>query len=106
MKDKYLVSLAQEDSEAKGIDIDGKLHEFSESGHSFYVSDAGKAKEIEQSVGQKGSRKVMVSKVPQKHNYFFSIRKKKLKSNGKSKYVWVKSGNKEILVKRDGLHAE
>ena len=102
MKDKYLVSLAQPDTDAKGIEVDGKIRRFSESGNSFYLSDAGEAKELIHSVGQKGDRKVMVSKVPQKHNYFFPIKKKKLPSNGKSKFVWVEyEPGKHRLVKKD-----
>jgi hypothetical protein len=84
---KFLVSQAKPDKETMGVSVDGKFMPFSKSGRSFYVSDPAMAKDIDQSVGVKGSKEVIISEVPQVknrngHNYFFSIKKPECTTDG------------------------
>ena len=78
MKKQFLVSQAKE-GKMSGIDVDGKVMKFSKSGYSFTVKDKGMANEIDQKIGQKGDKSVIVSEVPNYkaepgHNYHFRIR--------------------------------
>ena len=110
-KKKFLVSLGKPDSDIKGIEVDGKIRKFSSSGHSFYVTDSGEAREINEKYGKNktGDGTVIVSEVPMSkntggHTFFFPVKKPKLKSGGKSKYEWVevRPGVKK-MVKKDEL---
>ena len=107
---KYLVSQAKPDKEKMGISVDGKFMPFSKSGRSFYVSDSGIARDIEQSVGTSGSKDVIISEVPQVknqngHKYFFTIQKPECLEKDCKRLPADESGycdnHKE---KKDGIH--
>ena len=106
-KKQYLVSKVSTDPDMTGVEVDGKKMEFSRSGYSFYMSDAGKAKELDATLGQKGSKDVIISEIPMAnkdgiHNYTFTVKKPKLEDDTESKYEWVevKPGQYK-MVKKD-----
>ena len=78
-KRKFLVSLARPDERIKGISVPGKgRREFSKSGSSFMLSDAGEAREIKKEFGSD----VAMSEIPnykapedQGHRYNFTVQK-------------------------------
>lgn len=102
-----MVSQAKPDKDKVGIEVDGKFMPFSKSGRSFYLSDPGMAKELDQTHGTKGTKDVIISEVPQVknqngHNYFFPIRKPELEKGKESKYKWVEvSPGVKKLVKKE-----
>lgn len=110
-KKQFLVSKVTTDRDVTGVQVDGQEMKFSKSGESFYLSDAGKARELDATLGagaSRDSRQVVISEVPMAktdgvHNYTFTIKKPKdLESNGESNWVWVDNGKgKQVLVKRE-----
>jgi hypothetical protein len=112
MKDRrFMVSLAKPDHDMKGVKVDNKEYRFSKSGHSFYVKDHAVAKDIDQAMGQKATKDVVVSEVPMAnvdgiHNYTFSVQKPELEDvEREDLFEWVEvSPGIHKLVKRDGVH--
>jgi len=107
---KYLVSQSKPDKKQMGIHVDGKFMPFSKNGRSFYVSDPGVAKDIEQSVGQRGSKDVIISEVPQVknqngHNYFFTVQKPECREEKCKRLPADDSGYcKDHKEKKDDVH--
>lgn len=108
MREKqFLVSKVKPDHDFTGVNVDGQDMKFSKSGSSFYLRDAGKAKELDATLGSGGTKDVVISEIPMAnkdgiHNYTFSIKKPKLESSGESKWVWVDNGKgKQVMVKKD-----
>lgn len=108
-KKQFLVTKTSTDHNVTGVEVDGQKMEFSKSGYSFYLSDEGKARELNRTLG-KGSDnpQVVVSEVPMAnkdgiHNYTFSIKKPKLEEDDtESKWVWVDDGKgKQKMVRKD-----
>lgn len=95
MNKQFLVSQAKPDLDMKGIKVDGKEMRFSDSGKSFYVSDAAVAKDIDQALGMKATKDVIVSEVPMTnkdgiHNYTFTVKKPELEDGEwESEYEWI-----------------
>ena len=109
-KKQFLVSKVSTDPEMTGVEVDGQRMEFSKSGSSFYMTDPGKAKELNDTLGRKGTGDLIVSEIPMAnkdgiHNYTFTVKKFKLEDDTESKYVWVevKPGQYK-MVKKDDLH--
>ena len=85
--DKYLVTKTVQDKDMTGISVDGKDRKFSKSGHSFYLTDPGEAREVDSLLGPKGEKKVIISKVPVVHKNKFSLRRL---GNWKERIKWGK----------------
>lgn len=105
-KRKFLVSHAKPDKDTVGVEVDGKFMPFSKSGRSFYLSDSGVANELEQTLGTKGTKDVIISEVPEVkkdgvHNYFFTVKKPRLEKEKESKFEWVETspGIKRLVKK-------
>ena len=84
-KKKFLVSKVKADRDMTGIRVDGQEMKFSRSGESFYLSDEGMAKEVQQTLGQDGTKDVVVSGLDVRdrgHKYTFTIRKPECKEPG------------------------
>ena len=83
-KKKYLVSLAKPDKRVKGMMIGGRYHKFSKSGHSFIMSDAGAAKEMNTEYGRARTGDIIISEIPGYrgkedlgHKYNFTVKKER-----------------------------
>jgi hypothetical protein len=109
MKKKYLVTKVKPDAKM-AVEVDGKKMNFSKSGYSFFLSDSGVAKAMDQSIGSAGTRDVVISEMPMAnkdgiHNYTFTVKKPNLKQDTESKYEWVEVKPGEYkLRKKDELH--
>lgn len=84
---KFLVSQVKQDMNYAGIEVDGKKRLYNGGTRHFYVSDPGEAREINESVGMRGSKDFIVSEVPTTnkegvHTYSFRIRKPECKQEG------------------------
>lgn len=60
---QFLVSKAVPDHDFTGVNVDGKQMNFQDN-DSFYLSDPGIAKDLDQSLGKQGEKKVIVTEIP------------------------------------------
>ena len=110
---KFFVSKTTNDRDFKGVNVDGKQMNFGVNDHSFYLSDPGIAKDLDQTLGKHGTKKVIVTEIPNwkskdemsGHYFKFSVRKKvQLEHTTPSDYVWVSDGKgKQVRVHKDML---
>lgn len=106
---QFLVSKVTRDHDVKGVEVDGQKMEFSKSGSSFFMTDAGKARELDATLGQKGTGDVVISEIPMAnkegiHNYTFSVKKpSEFEDDTESKYEWVevKPGVQKMVKKEE-----
>ena len=110
-KKQFIVSKVTTDQNVTGVEVDGQKMEFSKSGYSFYMSDEGKAKELDATLGKgasKEDRQIVISEVPMAnkdgiHNYTFTVKKpKELVDDTESKVEWVEyKPGKYRMVKKE-----
>lgn len=108
---QFFVSKAVPDSDFTGVNVDGKQMNFQPNSDSFYLSDPGIARDLDQSLGKHGERKVIVTEIPNwkskdemsGHYFKWSVRRKvKLESTTPSKYEWIDDGKGgQKLVRKD-----
>ena len=111
MKDRqFLVTKVKPDADMTGVEVDGKKMDFSKSGYSFFLKDAGMAKDMDQTVGSAGTKDVVITEMPRMnksqdgvHNYTFTVQKPITiqKDPEESKYEWIEiePGKKRLVLK-------